>query len=252
PPGACATATNLSAADVDWFTVTTVANGPYQSPVTSSMPSSKSSLKETLCHPAIMYDTLGSSATFSLDAITDTLTPEDVSGAHLELDQLDQFILTPLERTLSIMESHLDSVTAQLITLEQGVNWSASPKPLARRSFDMTEQEVSEYYTPSSETSSAFGSSPSLSLSPTGIHEEVLSGINQFCPRSAISLSDRCTKQAARQLYRFTSLQRCTDTPLTANSTLKLGSTRLSPGRKNSSLFSKRLPSTVRLLDDRL
>ncbi|GAA47580.1 glutamate receptor AMPA [Clonorchis sinensis] len=252
PPGACATAANLSATDVDWFTVTTVANGPYQSPVTSSVPSSKSSLKETLCHPAIMYDTLGSSATFSLDAITDTLTPEDVSGAHLELDQLDQFILTPLERTLSIMESHLDSVTAQLITLEQGMNWSASPKPLARRAFDMTEQEVSEYYIPSSETSSAFGSSPSLSLSPTGIHEEVLSGINHFCPRSAISLSDRCTKQAARQLYRFTSLQRCADTPLTASNTLKHGSTRLSPGRKNSSLFSKRLPSTIRLLDDRL
>ncbi|KAF7261743.1 hypothetical protein EG68_01380 [Paragonimus skrjabini miyazakii] len=224
--------------EMDWLTVNSVhaaGNGCYGLPF-NSMSSMKTPVRPPMATASMVYDAFESGASLGLDAITDTLTPDDLSEAYTGLDQLDQYILGPLERTLFIMESQLNSVTRQLVLLEEAASVNSNlPKthvpPPTPFDFDICVNDPDYNHPPCSDSSSPFGSSSSVSLSPSTVLRDELpvsvtnpngeehahsftnsSSTDQSFPtqvtRNARLYRSHSTKQAARQLYRFTMSRR--------------------------------------------
>ncbi|CAL8093781.1 unnamed protein product [Calicophoron daubneyi] len=228
--------TRLTVADMDWLNVdsaavppTSVNNLPF-----NSVPSPKLTSKD----PSLsLYEDLGTGVPFSLDALTvDALTVDDVerqTKARKNLDQLDECVLTPLENTLSLMEAQLDSLTAELIVLEQahsaGLKKSEGDNFHGSHELHIPEDELiinSDIFPAKSDSSSPFSSSSSsFSLSParqpidelaisakmmdtnpsphSGLIRDSLPHCVSPIPTSQHSGCFQSTKFAARQLYRL-------------------------------------------------
>ncbi|KAF5395662.1 hypothetical protein PHET_11834 [Paragonimus heterotremus] len=232
------TAVSPVANEMDWLTVNSVhtaGNGCYGLPF-NSVSSMKPPVRPPMAITSMVYDAFESGASLGLDAITDTLTPDDLSEAYTGLDQLDQYILGPLERTLFIMESQLNSVTRQLVLLEEAASMNSNlPKthvpPPTPFDFDIGMNDPDYNHPPCSDSSSPFGSSSSVSLSPSTVLRDELpvsvtnpngeehahsftnsSSTDQSFPtqvtRNTHLYRSHSTKQAARQLYRFTMSRR--------------------------------------------
>ncbi|KAA3678609.1 uncharacterized protein DEA37_0003888 [Paragonimus westermani] len=256
--------------EMDWLTVNsahTLGNGCCGLPF-SSMSSMKTPVRPPIATTSMVYDAFDPGASLGLDAITDTLTPDDLSEAYAGLDHLDQYILGPLERTLFIMESQLDSVTRQLVLLEEAASANNNlPKthapPPTPFDFDIAVNDPDYTHPPCSDSSSPFGSSSSVSLSPsTAIRDDLPVSVtspnggrrtHSFTNSSSTDRSfptlvtrkghlyrSHSTKQAARQLYRFTMSRRSLVRPRA-----------LCASRKKPSFF-RRSSAAVRPQNERL
>ncbi|CAH8434527.1 unnamed protein product [Dicrocoelium dendriticum] len=260
------TSTCLGSTDADWLSGGIPnAKSPrlfMLPPFTSTDTSSHVPGRSLPSNSSVLEDALGSVNPFSLDMVSDTLTPDEVSVVNANLNQLDQFVLLPLERALTVMESHLDFITKQVDVLEQDQERSGTLARMSTEHSELTEDTALEpdSFLLSSSSNSPFGSSSSFSLSPYGmrpdevpVSSELPSSTNPLDPPSSQLVCDstssrsHAAKQAARQLYRLTMFRR-----FQREAHLKSRSIRHDVPPHKGLNFSRQSPTSARLLNDRL
>lgn len=255
----------LRSADADWLSDGMQnAKSPrffMLAPFTSTNTSSHVPGRSLPTNSSILDDALGSVNPFSLDMVSDTLTPDEVSVANTNLNQLDQFVLLPLERALAVMESQLDFITKEVDVLEQDQDHldTLTRLPVEQTRFAGDTAFESDSFHLSSSSNSSFGSSPSFSLSPYEMRLDEVPVSSELPSTNPLDLSSsqivrdstlgrsHAAKQAARQLYRLTMFRRSQ-----SQMHLKSRSVRHDVPSHKGLGFSRHSPTTSHPLNDRL